>query len=267
MEFPGADLVRQIPVPISIVNNSNIDTSFKGIDALPNNINSGNLPIIFPPSSKQLIQLLIDSRNEFEELFILLPSRFLSPIYSQIKNILQVLPENSKYHLIDSGTFSYGLGMMVSKVAEEINKGKSNSSVAQNIRLIIPHIFGIFCCPNLTYAQQSKFLDIPQSIALDFIGTIPLFTMEDGKFSPLTKINKKKYLLVCFEDFIDEFEQPQEIIVVSGNSSKPKEVISLQTHCNEQFQNTKFSFQSINTANASIIGPKALGIFVLDKFI
>jgi fatty acid-binding protein DegV len=159
------------------------------------------------------------------------------------------------------------LGMMVTKIAEGIYKGSSNSSVSQNIRLLIPHIFGFFYCPNLTYAQQSNILDAHQSIALDFIGTIPIFTLEDGKLSPLAKVNKKKYLLACFKDFIDEFDQPEEVIAISGNLSKTKEMISLQTHCNEEFPNTIFSFNSMNNACASIIGPKALGVFVLDKSI
>ena len=157
--------------------------------------------------------------------------------------------------------------MLVSKVAESIIKEGSISLISQKIRFLIPNIYGIFFCPNLSYVQQSNILEASQSIALDFIGAIPIFTMEDGKFSPLTKVNKKNNLLICFDDFIDEFEQPQEIIAISGNLSKTKEMISLHAHCREQFQSTFFSFQTMNNASASIIGPKALGVFVLDKLI
>lgn len=267
MGFLGADLVKQIPLSISIADNTHFDISSIEINYLPNYVNFDNQPLISQPSSKQLANFLIEIKKEFEEIFIILPSRFLSPVYTQTKTLIKSLPENNKYHLIDSCTFSYGLGMLISKIADDIYEGVNFSTISQNIRILIQQIFGIFYCPNLSYAEVSNLLDRPQAIALDFIGTVPIYTLEDGIFSPLTKVKKMKNYLLCFEEFIDEFEQPQEIIAINGYSSKLKELISLQSHCIEQFRTTNFSFQSLNIANAAIIGPKALGVFVLDKYI
>jgi fatty acid-binding protein DegV len=157
------------------------------------------------------------------------------------------------------------LGILISEIAHEIYEGSSLSIISKYIRFLIPQIFGIFCCPNLSYMDNSNFLDSPQAIALDFIGTLPIFILEDGKFSSLAKVKKMKNFLLIFEDFIDEFEQPQEIIAFNGNLSKSKELKSFQSHCDEQFRETNFSYQSMNMTTAAIIGPKALGVFVLDN--
>jgi len=264
-EFPGAELVRQIPLSILISNKTIFDISSTETTDLPNLINSSNHPIIIPPTSRQLLKFLFEVKKEFEELIILLPSNFLSPVYAQTIKSLEAIPEKNKYHLIDSCTFSFGLGILISEVANEIHEGSSYSIIAQKIRFLIPQIFGIFCCPNLSYMDNSNFLDSPQAIALDFIGTVPIFILEDGKFSSLAKVKKMKNYLLFFEDFIDEFEQPQKIIAINGNPSRLKELKSFQSHCDERFQRTKYSYQSMNMITAAIIGPKALGVFVLDN--
>jgi DegV family protein with EDD domain len=265
IEFPGAELIRQIPLSISISNKTNIDISLTEISDLPNLTNSSNHPIIIPPTAKQLWKFLIEVKKEFEEIIILLPSNYFSSIYAQTKKTLETLPEKNKYYLIDSCTFSFGLGMLISEVAHDVYAESSFSIITQKIRFLIPQIFGIFCCPNLSYMDKSNFLDRPQAIVLDFIGTVPIFSMDDGKFSSLAKVKKMKNYLLYFEDFIDEFEQPQEIIAINGNPSKMKELKPFQSHCEGQFQRTNFSYHTMNMATASIIGPKALGVFVLDK--
>ncbi len=264
-EFPGAELVRQIPLSISLSDKTNIDISLTEVNTLPNLTNPNNYPIIFPPTTKQLSKFLIEFKKEFEEIIILLPSYYFSSIYAQTKKTLEALPEKNKYYLVDSCTFSFGLGMLVKEVAHEIYMESSFSIVTQKIRFLIPQIFGIFCCPNISYMDKSNFLDKPQAIVLDFIGTVPIFTLEDGRFSSLAKVKKMKNYLPYFEDFIDEFEQPQEIIAVNGNPSRLKELKPFQSHCEEQFQRTKYSYHPMNLATAAIIGPKALGVFVLDK--
>jgi fatty acid-binding protein DegV len=264
-DFSGAELVRQIPFSLSLSKNKIIDVSSTETSILPGLINIINRPKIFPPTSKQLLNYLIDVKKEFEELFIIIPSNYLSPSYALMMKILEVMPESNKYHLIDSCTFSFGLGLIIGEVANEIYKGSSSSMIAQKIRFLIPQIFGIFCFPNLSYMASSSFLDTPQAIALDFIGTVPIFILEEGKFSSLAKVKKLKNYLLFFEDFIDEFEHPQEIIAINGNPSRSKELKIFQTHCTEQFPNTLFSYHSINIATAAIIGPKAMGVFVLDK--
>ena len=264
-EFPGAELVRQIPLSISISNKTIFYISSTETSDLPNLTNSSNHPIIIPPTPTQLLKFLIEVKKEFEELIILLPSKFLSPIYAQTIKSLEAIPEKNKYYLIDSCTFSFGLGILINEVAHEIYKGVRYSTIAQKIRFLIPQIFGIFCCPNLSYMDNSNFLDSPQAIALDFIGSVPIFILEDGKFSSLAKVNKMKNYLLYFEDFIDEFEQPQEIIAINGNPSRLKELKPFQSHCDEQFRRTNFSYQSMNMTTAAIIGPKALGVFVLDN--
>ena len=265
IEFPGAELVRQIPLSILISNKTIFDVSSTETTDIPNLINSNNHPIIIPPSPKQLLKLLIEVKKEFEELIILLPSSYLSPVYAQTVKSLEAIPEKNKYHLMDSCTFSFGLGILISEIAYEIYKGSSYSVIAQKTRFLIPQIFGIFCCPNLSYMDNSNFLDSSQAIALDFIGTIPIFILEDGKLSSLAKVKKMKNYLLFFEYFIDEFEQPQEIIAFNGNSSRLKELKSFQAHCDEQFSGTIFSYQSMNMTTAAIIGPKASGVFVLDS--
>jgi fatty acid-binding protein DegV len=264
-EFPGADLVRQIPLSISISKNNILDISCTEIVNLPNSINYRNHPIIIPPTPKQLLKYIIEYKKEFEELIILLPSNYLSPVYAQTIKSLEAISEKNKFHLIDSGTFSYGLGILICEVAHEIYNGSSYSVTANKIRFLISKIFGIFCCPNLSYMDNSNFLDSPQAIALDFIGTIPIFILEEGKFSSTAKVKKMKHYLPFFENFIDEFDQPQEIIAFNGNQSRSNELISFQSHCYEQFRSTLFSFQSMNLSTAAIIGPKALGVFVLDN--
>jgi fatty acid-binding protein DegV len=264
-EFPGSELVRQIPLSISISNKTIFDISSVEINDLPNLINSYNYLTINPPTHKQLQSFLIEVKKDFEELIILLPSVFLSPVYAQTEYLLEALPEKNKYYLFDSCTFSYGLGMLITEVAYEISKGSNYSLIAQKIRFLIPQIFGIFCCPNLSYMDNSKILDSPQAIAMDFIGTVPIFILEYGKFSSLAKVKNMKNYHLSFEDFIDEFEHPQEIVAINMNPSRLKELKSFQSHCNEQFGKTFFSYQSMNMITAAIIGPKALGVFVLDN--
>lgn len=263
--FPGIEFIKLSPICFSLKNityknsthkNKLIRTQFE------TNVNQNALTA---RNLKDISNQVIEQLEDFQNLVFILHSQYLSNAYDIAIQLIQKIPDKNRVHLFDSNSFSYGLGLIVKKAAGLINKGIPIEKIIQTIRNTIPHVYGIFISPNHSRLAYPGFLTYEQAIALDLLGQIPVFTIEEGRFNPFGKVNKIRNGILLIEEFIDEFEEIEDLILISGIQSRSREVAQLRNHCLDSFPHVKFSHQPINDYSAVMIGPNALGVFVLEK--
>ncbi len=259
--FPGHEFIKQIPIKIKIGNRV-----VESINELPQLCDENNRPLLTPPSSQEFIVFINEMKKEFNDIFVILLSSQLSKTYVNALAAMDHLPDKNKIHIFDSGSFSFGLGSLVKNIAILICKQKSPNFIEQQIRTIIPQIYGIFCSPNQSYLQYSGMIDLTQSRILEMVGLIPVFAIEEGQFNSIEKVRNIKNCYLLFEEFLDEFEKVKEISFVYGIPPRYKEMGLLKNKCSVYFPTSKFSNQLMNIMTASILGPKAMGIFINDQF-
>lgn len=264
-DFYSTEFIKIIPIFYSLKNETNknrthinkiIRSQFK------KKINQSTLlALSLRDFTSQVYKLLED----FQNLIFILHSQYLSNAYDIAIQVIQKLPDKNRVHLFDSNSFSYGLGLIVEKAAGLLNQGLPIEKIIQYIRNTIPHVYGIFISPDHSKLAYPGFLTHEQAIALDLLGQIPVFTIEDGRLNPFGKVSKIHNGVVLVEEFIDEFEDIEDLILINGIQSRSREVTQLRIQCLNSFPHLKFSHQLINEYSAAMIGQNAFGVFVLEK--
>jgi DegV family protein with EDD domain len=168
--------------------------------------------------------------------------------------------------IVDSATISIGLGALVQAAAEAFARGALLADVDRLVRAMIPHIYTVFCTPSLSYLGYSGFVDHAQATVGELLGLFPLFSIEEGHLSPLEKVRNHRQVLDFFQEFLEEFDQLQQITFLQSSSSSAitQDGRILRDHAQDAFPKTPFSEHNINLSLAVMLGPTALGLCVIE---
>lgn len=231
----------------------------------PKSITAEFHPQIFSPSDDEIFELISSSLPLFDEIYILLLSKEISPLYEKLEKIAATLHGRANLHLIDSQNTSAGLGLLVQYAASLISKGLPADEVEKSIRLMVPHIYTVFCTPSLSYLHNAGILDIGQATVGDLMGLFPLFVLEDGKVNPLQKVKNMRSVMEYFIEFVDEFDDLAHIALIQPTTPIQSESKVLHQHINEFFEETTYTEHSINAFTASLLGPRGFGMAVMEN--
>ena len=263
--FPGAEFIYLASLQYSLNNNDykSMVSDNSIIWDKPKRISDQHYK--FDKKLKIFSDQIIDLHKQYNDVILVLHSQYLSNAFEIALQITKTISEKSRIHIFDSNSFSFGLGLIVKKAAGLISNGSCIEIVTQTIRKTIPHIYGIFFSQNHSRLTYPGFLTYEQAFALDLLGQIPVFTIEDGRFNPFGKVNNIRNGINSFEEFIDEFDQLEDIIFVSGIHNKSREIAQLRSHCLDIFPRVNISYQFLSRNTAAIIGSNAMGVFVMEK--
>lgn len=259
--YPGRSLVRTLPIQVAAL--SPADTSANGVST--GGISTRLTSRLVYPSEEMIADLLLKSAQEFDEILVIITSSALSPLFGIVEEVVNTSPICSRIKLIDSMSISIGLGYLVEKSAQMLVAQKNIAQIEETIRSIIHHIYSIFCIPNLTNLYLSGFLDDAQAMVGEILGIYPLFTLEEGRLTPLQKVKNSRAALDYFQEFIDEFDNLDHIAVTYGNSISNQELRPLKQYCDERFSHPSFSEHPLNTPLTALLGSKCAALFSVEN--
>jgi fatty acid-binding protein DegV len=132
-------------------------------------------------------------------------------------------------------------------------------------RSMIPHIFMMFCTPSLSYLHGAGFVDQGQAFISDMLGLLPIFSLEEGKISAIEKVRNTRGLVDFMQEFICEFDELTHIAFLQSTTPLAHEVRAMREHAQTCFPQTPFSEHHLNLPLASLIGPRSVGLVVVEK--
>jgi len=231
----------------------------------PKNITADFHPQIFSPSEDEIFDLISTSLPLYDEIYILLLSKEISPLYSRVEKSVATLHGRANLHLIDSQNTSAGLGLLVQYAAALIAKDLPAAEVERSLRLMVTHIYTIFCTPSLSYLHNAGILDVGQAAVGDMMGLFPLFVLEEGKVNPLQKVKNLRSVMEYFIEFVDEFDDLAHIALIQPTTPMQSETKIIHQHVSEFFEETTYTEHSINAFTASLLGPRGFGMAVMEN--
>ncbi len=267
--FPGHNLVRVVPYDIQYRGTIyEAGRNLKSAD-LPLSKKYGEIPELVVPSFDQLCDSF--SRDEmgqsYDQILGIFASSSICNFYEHALEAQKQVNGRIKLQIVNSQTTSVGLGMLVQAAAEAVTKGASLAETERLVRSMIPHIYAVICTPGLSYLNTTGFLDRAQAMVGEMMGLFPLFTIEEGHLSPLEKVRNHRQVIDFFQEFLEEFDQLQSISFVQcaiGCNAQDGRI--LREHVQDHFTRTSFSEHTISLPVASLFGPNALGLFVVEAF-
>ncbi|MBN1537023.1 MAG: DegV family EDD domain-containing protein [Anaerolineales bacterium] len=217
------------------------------------------------PSEESIQKILDTLSDQYDDVFILVLSQHINPLYSLLKETITKIPHSANFHLVDSQSISIGLGLLVQIVASSAHRGFSVEDIKTNLRCIIPRIYSLFCINNLSFLYFSGLLDPAQAVIGEMLGLSPCLLMENGKFIPTHKAKNFRHIIELFLEFTSEFENLRNIALLYGDGYTSQDFQTFRTRINHQFTTTSYCEHAINPVVSCILGPQTTGIIIMEN--
>jgi DegV family protein with EDD domain len=253
--FPGHELVYVIPHGLQ-------DISNREGEALPGH--KLLQPQLTPPTSQEFGEFYNRLSREFDSILVLTLASLFSPALKNASLALAKANTNGNVEVIDSQTTAIGLGMLVQLAARAATDGASLKDLDRKLRASIPHVYMLFCIPDLTYLARSGLMEKSQALVAEMIGILPVFAFEEGRLVPMEKVRTPRHLFEAFQDFMGEFESPARIALVGNPGQGNLRATALRQFVKDTFPLTLFSEHPVMPHLAALLGPGSIGLFVME---
>ncbi|KAF0112482.1 MAG: hypothetical protein FD147_78 [Chloroflexi bacterium] len=241
------------------------DKTKPNLSTFPRQLTLDQKPIITLPSFSEIYDLITSSLSTFDDVFIILHSKELSPVYEIVANMISKMHGRASVHLIDSQSISTGQGHLIQFASDLIINNIPGADIEQKLREEVPHIYTLLCATNLSYLHTSGFIDIGQCIVGEMVSLLPIFGIEGGKLNPLEKVKNTHSVVDYFIEFIDEFDDLFQLSFLQPAPPLLSEAKIIKQYIEENYSNTTYTEHPLNSYLVSLIGPKGFGIVVLEK--
>ncbi len=263
--FPGKDLVHVIPAKYQYNDKSFEQVEKNLLAILPKQVSDKNSPRLLIPSIEQISDYFSNLLNKYGELVGIFVSSALLDFFKTAEKIIPNSSLRNRIHLLDSTSIALGLGYMVQSAASISNSGGSIEDIEQMVRRLSNRIYTLFCFPSPSYLIYSDFLDKNQAIVSEILGLSPIYSLEEGKLTPVQKEKNLRNVFNIFQEFLEEFEDLEFVAFSSGNNAILPEEKYFRQYCKTQFSKSIYSDYLLSPSMSLLFGPGALSITIIES--
>jgi DegV family protein with EDD domain len=220
---------------------------------------------LIPPTPQEFLRFYAQLSRAYDTIFVLTLSSQLNPAASFALSASQQYNNHATINVIDSLTTGIGLGLLVQSAASAADVGAPLAEVEQRIRASIPRIYMLFCIPELTYLAQSGYMAWSQALVGEMMGMLPIFTIEEGRLTPMEKVRTQRHLFESLQEFMNEFDAPAQIALVRGAGQNNSRTRLMRQYVQEAFPDTQFSEHVMAPPLAALFGPRCTGLVIMEK--
>jgi len=263
--FNGQHLINIVPLEIYINNSKILQYSEYKASQLPKLANEKINPRLTSPSVETLHNVFWNLSKTYETIFGIFLSGDLNDCYKNALEAAEAIRGKTDIQIIDSKTTSVGLGVLVQRLVEAVLRGDNATQIDRKIRSMIPHTYTLFCTPSLSYLQYNGFIDYSQSTISEMLGILPIFTLEDGRITPIEKVRSRRHALNYFQEFLEEFVSIYHIAFIQSAKPNFKDAKVFHENIQTTFPDTSFTKHIINLPLSILFGPRSNGLIVCEK--
>ena len=220
---------------------------------------------LIPPSAQDFEQAFARLSREYDMIFVLTMSARLNPAHANALDAVRRFSNHARVNVIDTQTTSIGLGLLVQAAAAAAAEGAAADEIEQRMRASIPHIYMLFCIPELTTLACSGYMDYSQALVAEMMGLLPVFSIEEGRLTPIEKVRTRRHLFESFLEYINEFDSPAHIALIRGGNQGTIRARPVRMYVQETFPETPFSEHAISPPLASLFGQQATGLIIYEN--
>lgn len=267
--FSGRNDVRIIPFSVELGEK----VYEEGHDLRPNDLppaaSESHYPRLIAPSAEVFQDLFLNLNQRYRDIIAIISSASLTQAFENAQKAAKATQGRAKVTVIDSQTTSVGLGLMVQAAAEAAAEAESRGQIAADIermiRSMIPHTYMMICTPAMSYLYHAGLIDSSQAFVGEMLGLMPIFTLEEGQVSAVEKVRNTRSLVDFMQEFICEFDDLLHIAFIQSVPPLVHEARLMREHAQNCFPQTPYSEHTINLPLGALIGPKSVGMVVVEK--
>ena len=249
-------------------------TEFPGYN-LVKVVSSEAQPALLQPGSSPNLRLSGETADDFlnqfqllgtifQEIMVITVSSVLSPVTWNVSQAVARYNGRANVQVVDSQTTGIGLGLLVQLAAEAAAAGKNLAEIDHLVRIALQRVYTLICIPSLTILAESGYLTRAQATVGEMLGLLPIFNMDEGGLVPMGKVRTLRHLLDSFQEFIEEFNNPDYIAFFKPLNGRSFRTQLLREYVRDSFPNSFFSEHVLNTNLAAMFGPQSMGVVVME---
>jgi len=264
LRFPGQNRVRTVAIS-SVVSGAKVEDSVEyKITDLPNSVDDKIAPHLESPSVEFFRKLFATLLETNDEILAIFSSGALTSICQNASEAAAKIDRQMRIQIIDSQTFSLGLGYLVKFAAEQLEKGIPSKIVSQSVYVKIPHIFTLVNIPSLSYLYYNGLIDRAQAWVGEKLELMPNFTLEEGEFLSTDKMRNKRHITEYFLEYIKEFEAVKYIAFMYGDPAFTQTAKIIRDFLKDNYAAVEFTEHKILLPAAILFGPTCQGLIIVD---
>jgi DegV family protein with EDD domain len=150
----------------------------------------------------------------------------------------------------------------VEQAAAAAEKGASISEIARITNGSVPHLYVALFAESLNYLERSARLGPSQSVLGTMLGIKAMLMMEDGKLSPLEKVQTRDEVVEKLHEFVIEFANVEKVGIMSHAYDQTQEALTARLR--ETLPHVPVERVAFPASLAAYLGPNMVGVVVYE---
>ncbi len=223
-----------------------------------------NLPLCEAPSEETLARLYGQLARQADQILSIHTSAQISPVVQHAEAASQRHLGRVDIQVIDSETFSAGLGLLVEAAAQAAEAGADFDSLVRLVRGLIPRLYCVFAMDELEYLQHNGLITRSQAILGSMLGIITFLTVEEGTILPMEKVRTKARAIEKLVEFVSEFTHIEHMVLLHELATPADEMRILMDRLRSLYPATPITVRQYGPSVATFVGTRGLGVVVLE---
>lgn len=222
-------------------------------------------PKIHPPTVEEFVAAYAALSHVCDGIISIHPSREMSQSWQNARLAAQQIGGGCQVAVIDSRSMGVGQAMLARSAAQMIHDGLDFDSIVQRVRHAVDRIFSMYIIESTDYIRHNGIMADERSILSKLLGVYPVLNIEEGKWHITEKVTSPSSIVDRLFDFAAEFDFLSEAMIVQNQQKITDDTRTLQDKLGVEFPGQHFPFTVYSAALASILGPTAVGIVILES--
>lgn len=228
----------------------------------------GELPALTAPNADSIAQVYAALCRDNTNILSIHLSRTFHPMYSVAKTATQTLLGRCDIEVVDSGTTSIGLGILVEEAAKLAQQGMPPNDIVRAVRKLTPRVYSMFYLESLDYLKRGGVMSESQIVLGKMLGVRPFLTIEEGDFSLVGKVKTRGLALDKFVEFVGEFDRIDKVALLHSYPAPTEFLQTLRERLATELHNGQgarnYPTLVYQPSLAHFVGNEAFGIIVYE---
>lgn len=218
-----------------------------------------------PPSVEQLVAVYSQLHDKTDEIVSIHTSAGISASFRNAVKASEGFRGRCDIQVIDSTTFSAGLGVLASRAAAAVESGHSLEEVVRVVRGIIPRLYVVFFSDDLAYLERNGLVSQSQAILGNMLNIFPFLTVEHGRLIPMEKARTRIRAQEKLIEFVMEFSAIEQLGILHSTPEPDEEALSVAERLEALYPETLIQYVNYGPAAATYVGLNGLGLIILES--
>ncbi len=220
-------------------------------------------PVTIQPSPQDFVNAYQKLSQEADGIVSIHLSSKLSGTYNSALQGKEMIENGCPIEVIDSQLITVGLGMICKAVAKMIEAGESLTSVAEEVKQMIPNTHLLNLLDTLKYLALGGRIGKAKALLGSVLNVKPLITLKDGEVVPAGQVRSRSKGIERLFSFVEGASEIEDLSIAYNTT--PDEAQALAERLGSIFTKEAVKVVRLGTTLGVHMGPGGLAVGFREK--